>query len=131
TTVLSIVEQGAAEGLSVLSFVPGSQRPRLRPNQQLTLTLPGYRGARIATRVTAVSSEVLGASDARTRYLGQRAGEALPLHGTVVVIEAPLPSPTFQADGARYQLHDGMIGTAEIRLGSRSVLETLIPGLAR
>lgn len=131
TTVLSIVEQGAAEGLSVLAFVPGSQRPRLRPNQQLTLTLPGYRGARIATRVTAVSSEVLGASDARTRYLGQRAGEALPLHGTVVVIEAPLPSPTFQADGARYQLHDGMIGTAEIRLGSRSVLETLIPGLAR
>jgi multidrug efflux system membrane fusion protein len=131
TTVMSIVEQGTTEGLSVLAFLPGSQRPRLRPRQHLTLTLPGYRGARISTRVLAVSSEVLGANDARSRYLGDRVGESLPIQGTVVVVEAQLPSPTFEADGERYQLHDGMIGTVEIRLGSRSVLETVIPGLAR
>jgi membrane fusion protein (multidrug efflux system) len=131
TTVMSIVEQGATEGLSVLAFVPGTQRPRLRPRQQLTLTLPGYRGARISTRVIAVSSDVLGPNDARTRYLGERLGESLPIQGSVVVVEALLSSPSFEADGERYQLHDGMIGTAEIRLGSRSVLETLIPGLSQ
>jgi membrane fusion protein (multidrug efflux system) len=81
--------------------------------------------------VVAVSSDVLGAADARTRYLGERVGESLPVQGTVVVVEAHLASPTFEADGERYQLHDGMIGTAEIRLTSRSVLETVIPGLSR
>ncbi|HEX5059231.1 MAG TPA: HlyD family efflux transporter periplasmic adaptor subunit [Kofleriaceae bacterium] len=130
-TVMSIIEQGATEGLSLYAFVPGSQRPRLRVNQRLDLTLPGYRGARITTRVLAVSSEVLGADDARMRYLGERVSASLPVQGTVVVVEAQLASPTFEADGEHYQLHDGMIGTAEIRLASRSVLETMIPGLSQ
>ena len=79
----------------------------------------------------AVSSQVLGADDARLRYLGERVSASLPVQGTVVVVEAQLASPTFEADGVHYQLHDGMIGTAEIRLASRSVLETMIPGLSR
>lgn len=129
TTLMSIVEEDATEAISVLAFVPGSERPRLRPHQQLTLTLPGYRGARVTADVVAVSGEVLGANEARSRYLGDRVGDSLPLRGTVVVVEAKLSRPTFEADGQRYQLHDGMIGTAEIRLGSRTLFEMFIPGL--
>lgn len=129
TIVLSIAEPNVAEGVSVLAFLPGHERPRLHAHQMLRLTLPGYRGARIESEVRAISSEVLGANDARARYLGERLGESLPITGTVVVIEARLASPEFEADGRQFQLHDGMVGIAEVQLGARSVLETLIPGL--
>ena len=129
--ILSIVETGAAEGLSLLAFIPGGERPRLRAHQHVSLILPGYRSARIDTEVRAVSSEVLGAAEARTRYLGERIGDSLPLNGTVVVIEARLATDDFEADGQHYQLHDGMTGIAEIQLASRSVLESVIPGRQR
>jgi len=128
TVVLSIVETTSAEGLKVIAFLPGGERPRLRAHQPLRLTLPGYRGAHIASEVRAIS-EVLGAAEARTRFLGDRLGDSLPLGGTVVVVEARLTSPEFEADGEHFQLHDGMIGQAEVQMQSRSLLESLIPGL--
>jgi hypothetical protein len=126
--VLSIVEATSAEGLKVIAFLPGGERPRLRAHQPLRLTLPGYRGAHIASEVRAIS-EVLGAAEARARFLGNRLGDSLPLTGTVVVVEARLGSPAFEADGETFQLHDGMIGQAEVQMQSRSLLESLIPGL--
>jgi multidrug efflux pump subunit AcrA (membrane-fusion protein) len=128
TVVLSIVENTSAEGLKVIAFLPGGERPRLRAHQPLRLTLPGYRGAHIESEVRAIS-EVLGATEARARFLGDRLGDSLPLAGTVVVVEARLTSPEFEADGETFQLHDGMIGLAEVRMQSRSLLESLIPGL--
>jgi len=128
TVVLSIVEATSAEGLKVIAFLPGGERPRLRAHQPLRLTLPGYRGAHIASEVRAIS-EVLGAAEARARFLGNRLGDSLPLTGTVVVVEARLTSPEFEADGEMFQLHDGMIGQAEVQMQSRSLLESLIPGL--
>ena len=128
TVVLSIVEDTSAEGLKVIAFLPGGERPRLRAHQPLRLTLPGYRGAHIASEVRAIS-EVLGSTEARARFLGDRLGDSLPLAGTVVVVEARLTSPEFEADGEMFQLHDGMIGLAEVRMQSRSLLESLVPGL--
>jgi len=128
TVVLSIVETTSAEGLKVIAFLPGGERPRLRAHQPLRLTLPGYRGAHIASEVRAIS-EVLGAAEARARFLGDRLGDSLSLAGTVVVVEARLTSPEFEADSEHFQLHDGMIGQAEVQMQSRSLLESLIPGL--
>jgi hypothetical protein len=71
----------------------------------------------------------MGAADARDRFLGDRFKDSIPIAGQVVVVEARLAAPTFQSDGKTYQLHDGMIGLAEVQLESRSVLETLLPGL--
>jgi membrane fusion protein (multidrug efflux system) len=130
-TVLSIGAKGAAEGLSVLAFLPGTERPRLRADQRLRLTLPGYRGAYLEMPVRGVSTEVLGPAEARARFLGDRLGDTLPINGPVVVVEARLATTTFSADGVTYALHDGMAGRAEVQLSSRSVLETLIPGLAK
>jgi multidrug efflux pump subunit AcrA (membrane-fusion protein) len=130
TVVLSIVESTSAEGVKLLAFLPGDQRPRLRAHQTVRLTLPGYRSAHITTSVRAVS-EVLGAAEARARFLGDRLGDSFPLSGTVVVVEAPVDSQTFEAEGDTYQLHDGMVGVAEVRLQSRSLLVSLIPGLRK
>jgi CheY-like chemotaxis protein len=126
TVVLSVVPDASAEGIKVIAFLAGSERPRLRAHPSLRLTLPGYRGAHIASEVRAIS-EVLGAAEARARFLGNRLGDSLPLAGTVVVVEGRLTSPAFEADGETYELHDGMIGLAEVQMQSRSLLESLLP----
>jgi membrane fusion protein (multidrug efflux system) len=128
TVVLTVVERASDEGIKVIAFLPGGERPRLRAHQPFRLTLPGYRGARLLSEVRAIS-EVLGAGEARARFLGDRLGDSLPLSGTVVVVEARLTSAEFEADGEKFQLHDGMIGLAEVQMQSRSLLESLIPGL--
>src|SRR5262249_29588037 len=120
TLVATIVENPGSEGLKVIAFLPGGQRPRLRAHQAMRITLPGYRGAHLETEVRAVS-EVFGAAEARTRFLGERFTDSLPLAGPIVVVEGRLSSPEFEADGERFQLHDGMIGLAEVQMQSRSL----------
>lgn len=127
-TVISVAREGVPEGLAVVAFLPGADRPRLHKHQPLRLTLPGYRGAVVESKVTAISSEVMGAAEARAKFLGDRLGDSLPITGAVVVVEGMLPA-TFDADGHRYELHDSMVGRAEVRLESKSVLRTAIPGL--
>jgi membrane fusion protein (multidrug efflux system) len=126
SVVMSIAQDLRAEGLTVIAFLPGGERPRLRAHQPFRLTLPGYRGAHLESEVRAIS-EVLGATEARARFLGERLGDSLPLAGTVVVVEARLASPTFEADGETFQLHDGMIGLAEVQMQSRSLLMSMLP----
>jgi len=74
---------------------------------------------------------VMDAKEAIRKYIGERAVDSVPIAGTVVVVQANLPSGKFEADGQAYQLHDGMIGVAEVQLASHSVLETVIPGLKK
>jgi len=126
TVVLSLVQTAGTEGLKVIAFLPGGDRPRLRAHQSLRLTLPGYRGAHLESEVRAIS-EVLGAAEARAQFLSGRLGDSLPLSGPVVVVEARLTSPEFEADGETYQLLDGMIGQAEVQMQSHSLLESLLP----
>jgi multidrug efflux pump subunit AcrA (membrane-fusion protein) len=126
--VLSLVADTDAEGIEVLAFLPGSERPRLRVDQALRLTLPGYPGAHLTSQVRAIS-EVLGAAEARARFLGDRLGDSVPLRGTVVVVQARLTSAEFEADGEKLQLHDGMLGVAEVQMQSRSLLQALLPEL--
>jgi hypothetical protein len=94
----------------------------------MRFTIPGYRGAYVDLVVDAMS-DPMGAIDARDRYLGDRFKDSVPIAGQVVVVQGRLATPTFSSDGKTYQLHDGMIGVAEVELESRSVLETLVPGL--
>lgn len=129
TPIAAIVKKDQEEGLSVIAFLPGRDRPRLRAHQHLRLSLPGYRGVHFNMEVRAISSEVLGAKEASARYFGERLGDALGAQGTVVVVEGRLATSTFEAEGQTFELHDGMIGRAEVELDSKSVLETILPGL--
>lgn len=128
SVVASVVADPGAEGIKAIAFLPGGDRPRLRAHQRLRISLPGYRGVYLESEVRAVS-EVIGGAEARARFLSDRLGDSVPLNGSVVVVEGRLSSPTFEADGETFQLHDGMIGHAEVQLQSRSVLESVIPGL--
>jgi membrane fusion protein (multidrug efflux system) len=124
-TLLTILRDGEPELGLVVAFLPGAERPRLHVHQPLTLTLPGYRGARLTSQVTAISS-VMPAKDAKTQW---PASENLPMADPVVVVESTLSTTHFEADDQRYDLHDGMSGIGEVQLASHSVLEIVIPGL--
>jgi multidrug efflux pump subunit AcrA (membrane-fusion protein) len=129
TAVAAIVKKDVPEALSVIAFLPGSDRPRLRAHQQIRLSLPGYRGVHFTMEVRAISSEVLGAKEASSRYFGDRIGDSLGAQGSVVVVEGRLATASFEAEGQTFELHDGMIGRAEVQLDSKSVLATILPGI--
>ncbi len=128
-TILSLVDKGTREGMALFVFLRGQERPRIKVGQKMRFTLPGYRGAHVDMEVRAVSAEVMGGKDARDRYLGERYRDSFPIEGSVVVVEGVITTTSFDADDETYELHDGMAGVAEVQLASRSVLETLIPGL--
>ena len=127
--VATIARKDEPEGLSVIAFLPGGDRPRLRARQRIRVNLTGYRGVHFETEVHAISSEVLGAKEAGTRFLGDRLADSIAVSGTVVVVEGTLDTTRFEVEDESFELHDGMLGTAEVELESRSVLATIFPGL--
>jgi membrane fusion protein, multidrug efflux system len=51
------------------------------------------------------------------------------VQGPLVVVEARLPSATFQADGLSYSYYTGMPGVARVRVRARNGWMTLLPVL--
>lgn len=124
------IEQDAAETV-VVGLFPGHYRPLLgAADTRVLLELEGFPDSRHEVAVRSVAGEVVGPAEAM-RYLGRDRQGALDLSGPVVVVEAVLPSDTFEADGAAYRVYDGMQGTLEAKLRSATLLETLIPALKR
>ncbi len=124
--LLSLTATGGQPAL--VAMLPGEHRPMLRPGMPLSLKLRGYTGAPQDLVVTVVSDEVVGPEEAR-RLLGPEVAAAIPLNGPLVRVEARFPGGTFESAGKSYELHDGMWGSAEVRVRSESVLAALIPGL--
>ncbi len=120
--------RGEDPELRIVALLPGRYRPLLRPGMAMRLELEGYRYAYQQLRVERISDEVFGPTETR-RVLGPGIGDAVPLAGPVVFVEARLPSPTFESDGRVYAYHDGILGRAEVRVRSESLLVTLVPGL--
>jgi GAF domain-containing protein len=119
---------GAASRPSLIALLPGEHRPMLRTGMRLTLELRGYGHAPQRLAIAAVTEEVVGPEEAR-RLLGPEVAAAIPLDGPLVLVEARFPGTTFEAGGERYELHDGMWGTAEVRVRSEPLLAALVPGL--
>jgi membrane fusion protein (multidrug efflux system) len=126
--LLSMVS-GEAE-LSVIAFLPGGDRPRLSSGMTLRLELRNYRYAYQTLTVDSVDAEVIGPYEAK-RFLGPQLADAVPINGPVVLVRARLPKPTFEADGVEYRYFDGMQAIAEVKVDSKSVLATIVPGLER
>lgn len=119
---------GAAALPHLTAVLPGEHRPLLRPRMPLILELRGYGHAPQRLAITSVAEEVVDPEEAR-RLLGPEIASAVALNGPVVLVEARFPEATFEADGERYELHDGMWGTAEVRVRSEPLLAALVPGL--
>jgi biotin carboxyl carrier protein len=112
---------------SVVAMLPGQYRPMLRVGSRLRLQMTGYLYAYRELTVDAVGDEVVGPGEVK-RYLGQ-AGEAVPVEGGVVLVHARLPSSQFEAGGRAYPYYEGLLGSAEARVQTESILLTVVPGL--
>lgn len=119
---------GGDPRLGIVALIPGHYRPLLRPGMPLRLELEGYGYAYQQLTVESVGDEVVGPAEAR-RFLGPGIGDAVPLTGSVVLVTARLPAPTFEADGRAYAYHHGTPGTAEVRVRSEKILFALVPAL--
>jgi len=120
----------SAQGLEVIALLPGEDRPQLAPGMTLRLELTGYRYAYQPVTIASVSQDVIAPTEAR-RVLGAEVADSFKLAGPVVLVRGRLPSPEFVADGRTFSYHDGMLGTAEVRVKSEPVAFVLVPGLRR
>lgn len=114
----------------IVALLPGGDRPQLAPGMALRLEVTGYRYAYQTLAIDAVAAEVIGPAEAR-RFLGPQVGDIIAINGPVVLVRARLPSREFEADGRRYDYHDGMQATVEVQVRSQSLLQTLVPQLKR
>lgn len=112
----------------VLAIVPAQYRPKLRAGMALRLELHGFRFAYRDLRVESVGDEAVGPAEVQ-RYLGPEHGGAITTDGPVVFVEASIPSLEFEASGASFAYHDGMVGNADVRLRTEPIAVALIPGL--
>ncbi|MCP3960425.1 MAG: HlyD family efflux transporter periplasmic adaptor subunit [bacterium] len=115
---------------SIIVLLPGQYRPQLEPGMPLRLEISGYRYAYQNLEVESVADEVISPAEAH-RLLGPGISDAVDLRGPTVVVEARLPSQTFEAEGQTYSYHNGMHCAAEVRLRSETILVTLVPALKR
>jgi hypothetical protein len=100
----------------------------VRSGQKLRLEISGFRYAYRELTVEAIGDEVVGPEEAR-RYLGPEVADSVQLGGPVVLVRAKLPARTFNSEGRVFSYHDGMHGTAEVRVRTEPILLTLVPGL--
>jgi len=119
---------GADDVLSVLAIFPGQYRPFLTQGRPVRLELTGFRYAYQRLTLAAVSNEVIGPHEVR-RFLGQDVADAVTLQGSQVIVQAQVPARTFHAEGRWHTYHDGMHGTAEVRVRSERIVFALVPGL--
>jgi membrane fusion protein, multidrug efflux system len=122
--VASILTDGAE--VFALAMVPGQYRPMLKPGQQIRLEVSGFPFVYQYLEVTSVSDELVGPNE-MSRVLGPELGDAVPLQGPHVVIEAKLPRPTFDVDGRTYSYYTGMPGTAWVKVRARNGWMMLLP----
>lgn len=125
-TVVSLVPDDAR--FEVVAVLPGSFRPRLAPGMALRLTMAGYVHSSSDVAIETIGDQVVGPAEIR-RFLPQELADTLAIGGPVVLVTATLASGTFEADGKQLEYFDGMQGVAEVRVDTKSVIVTLVPGL--
>jgi biotin carboxyl carrier protein len=113
--------------LSVVALLPGLDRPRLQVGMTLQIELSGDRKQREEAVIDAIGAQVIGPEEARKR-LGDPIGDALPVTGPVVIVRAHLTGRTSAAGGRTDELHDGMLGKAEVKVDHQSLLRVLLRG---
>jgi hypothetical protein len=115
---------------AIWALLPGRYRPELEPDADVRFNVHGYRYAQARASVTSVGAQVLGPREV-TRYLGNEVAGTLDLQGPTVIAKAELPSCEFSSDSSSYRFHQGMGGSAEVRLRSQALWAVLIPGLRK
>jgi membrane fusion protein (multidrug efflux system) len=124
--VMSVVDDSKA-GLEVVAFLPGGDRPQIEIGMPLRLELLGFDYAWQDVVVDTITEGVIGPAEAK-RLLGPQLADTVQMGGGVVMVKARLTGTKFVSGGVEYPYHDGMGGTAEVRMRDETILEMLIPG---
>ncbi len=124
-SILRLVDEDVS--LIVVAVLPGADRPQISVGMDLRFALSGYNIGALVAEIEWVSTEVVGPREAR-RYLGQQIADSMKIGGPVVLVRARLTAATFEEGGRSLVLHDGMHGTAEVRISRESLLVSLISG---
>jgi membrane fusion protein, multidrug efflux system len=122
--VASVMRDGAES--FALGLVPGRYRPMIKPGQSFRLEMEGFPYQFRDLEVASISDELVGPAEVR-RYLGPGLGDVVALQGSVVVVEARLPSNEFVSDGRTYHYYTGMPGTVRVKVRSRNGWMTVLP----
>lgn len=126
--VASVVDD--LERLEVIALLPGADRPQLAAGMNVRFELNGYRYVYQTFKIDSVSADVLSPSEAR-RVLGTEVADSLQLTGPVALARGKLKSDAFVIDGRALQYHDGMTGTAEVRIRAEPIVYAIVPGMRR
>jgi membrane fusion protein (multidrug efflux system) len=120
--------RGDRADTSVVALLPGRYRPLLKPGAKLRFELDGFHRRAHELTVEDVGDQIVGPAEA-VRYLGREQADALQLQGPVVLVQASLPSGSFEADGERFEFAHGMHGKAETIVRNEPVAYAFLPGL--
>jgi membrane fusion protein (multidrug efflux system) len=120
--------QDSSATATLVALLPGRYRPLLSAGDRLRFEVEGFQQRAHEVAVSRVGDQILGPAEA-ARYLGRDLGDAFAIGGPVVIVEAALPSTSFEADGQRYEFASGMFGTAEAVVRDEPVAYAFVPGL--
>jgi len=110
----------------LIALMPGSNIDDFEPRQVLRYSPAGHPRHHFDVVVTAVDPVVVGPAEAR-RWLGERMADGVPLDGPVAILVATLDPAGFVIDDEIHPWQDGMVGRAQLEVGSDSVLDLLLP----
>ncbi|HMI83257.1 MAG TPA: HlyD family efflux transporter periplasmic adaptor subunit [Polyangiaceae bacterium] len=125
-TVTSVLPRSAR--FVLVAALPPHHRPALRREQRLLLELKGYPHTQQDLAVAAVGDRVLTSAEIEALF-GRDLGDAINADRGAVIVEAPFERTHFSFEGASYALHAGMVGTADVVIGSEPALFMLAPFL--
>ncbi len=112
----------------VVAMVPAYFRPMIARGLPLRLELSGFRFAYQTLRVESVGDEAVGPAEVK-RFLGPESADTVGVDGPVVLVLAELQGGAFESAGQTYRYYDGMVGVADVKVRTQSLLMTMIPGL--
>lgn len=124
--IMSLAQQGPPPRVVVL--LPGRYGPQLTPGMRLSLKLDGYESVTLESTVKTVAFEIIGPREV-ARYLGRGAGDTVSTLGPVALVTGVLPTHGFVEGSRSYRYHEGMMGRATVRTGSKRALFKLLPAL--
>jgi len=115
----STTQQGSDEAVAVV-FVPATPSLTLRPGLPVQLQI-GSTGPQLTTTIATVAPGVVSPSEARTQY-------ALGGVAAAVITQPSVAVTARLGPGIPAQMYAGSIVSAQVQVGTRSVL-SLLPGL--
>jgi hypothetical protein len=112
-------------GYDLVAFLPGQLSPRINAGMRLQFRLSGYPEVHTVD-IDRVTEEIVSPTDiARS----METTDTLVPSGPSVMVRAHLRGLSFQTAGRNHDYTHGLRCDAELKIGSETVLEALVPGL--